>query len=159
MNINDINDIRRLAGLKEATLKEQTEESELVETLLTTINEDEGLMSALKKIYRDLENLSKDPADRQDDLDRRVGAAAGEINGGMPIPSDEDLDRDYPHRAPDGRRLKYPHGDIRNLFHSSPDSREAGTDVVVPGGRVGKRLADQPTPSHTNQDDTFNYRK
>jgi hypothetical protein len=152
-NKMNINDIRRLAGLKEATLKEQTEESELVETLLTTINEDEGLMSALRKIYRELENAANDPVDREDDLDRRVGAAAGEINGGMPIPSDEDLDRDYPHRAPDGRRLKYPHGDIRNLFHSSPDSREAGTDVVVPGGRVGKRLVDQPTPSRTNQDD------
>jgi len=41
------------------------------------------------------------------------------------------VDPKYPYTAPDGRRLKYPHGDLRNLFEPSPDTRKAGSDVVV----------------------------
>jgi len=62
------------------------------------------------------------------------------------------LDKEYTYRAPDGRRLKYKHGDIRNAFHSSPDSRAAGSDIVVRGGRVGKRLVDKK-PAVTRGDD------
>ena len=41
------------------------------------------------------------------------------------------VDPKYPYTAPDGRRLKYPHGDLRKLFEPSPDTRKAGSDVVV----------------------------
>lgn len=63
------------------------------------------------------------------------------------------LDKEYPYRAPDGRRLKYPHGDFRNAFHSSPDSRKAGQDNVIRGDRVGKRLIDQPPVTRRGDDD------
>lgn len=144
-NTMNMNDIRRLAGLKEQPVQAINEEAELLDNFLNKINEDEELKNALRNIWNGIKNAGKDPADRQDDLDRRIGAAAGETPNNVQIPSEEELNAMYPHRAPDGRRLKYPHGDIRNLFHSSPDSRDAGTDVVVPGGRVGKRLIDQPS--------------
>ena len=41
------------------------------------------------------------------------------------------VDPKYPYTAPDGRRLKYPHGDLRNLFEPSPDTRKAGSDIVI----------------------------
>ena len=63
------------------------------------------------------------------------------------------LDKEYTYKAPDGRRLKYKHGDIRNAFHSSPDSRKAGSDKVIRGDRVGKRLVDKKPVPRTNQDD------
>jgi hypothetical protein len=63
------------------------------------------------------------------------------------------LDKEYTYKAPDGRRLKYKHGDIRNAFHSSPDSRKAGSDKVIRGDRVGKRLVDKEPVRRTNQDD------
>ena len=61
------------------------------------------------------------------------------------------LDKEYTYKAPDGRRLKYKHGDIRNAFHSSPDSRKAGSDKVIRGDRVGKRLVDKEPVRRTNQ--------
>ena len=63
------------------------------------------------------------------------------------------LDKEYTYKADDGRRLKYKQGDIRNAFHSSPDSRKAGSDKVIRGDRVGKRLVDKKPVPRTNQDD------
>jgi hypothetical protein len=63
------------------------------------------------------------------------------------------LDKEYTYKADDGRRLKYKQGDIRNAFHSSPDSRKAGSDKVIRGDRVGKRLVDKEPVRRTNQDD------
>lgn len=69
-------------------------------------------------------------------------------------PKVDPLDAMYPYRAPDGRRLKYPHGDFRNLFHSSPDSKAPGKNSpVVKGDRVGKRLIDQPPVPRRSDDD------
>ena len=56
------------------------------------------------------------------------------------------VDPKYPYTAPDGRRLKYPHGDLRNLFEPSPDTRKAGSDVVVRDSskkkKSGSRMSD-----------------
>ena len=64
------------------------------------------------------------------------------------------LDKEYPYKAKDGRRLKYPPGDIRNAFHSSPDSKAPGDkSPVIRGNRVGKRLIDQPPVTRRGDDD------
>jgi hypothetical protein len=120
---------------------------------------------------RDQETLARLQAQRlarlqaQRDAERDAELARMKANAGMKdsdyktspgskrTAQDLALDKEYTYKAPDGRRLKYKHGDIRNAFHSSPDSRKAGSDKVIRGDRVGKRLADQPTPSRTNQDD------
>ena len=94
-----------------------------------------------------------------DDTIARIKANAGmkdseykTSQGSKRTARDMALDKQYPYKAPDGRRLKYPHGDLRNLFEPSPDTRKAGSDVVV---RDGKRKKSWKNPNTSTSQNAF----
>jgi hypothetical protein len=112
-----------------------------------------------EKSKRDQAQDIKARRNKQKELDRMKANAGMKDDdyktspGSKRTAQDLALDKEYTYKADDGRRLKYKQGDIRNAFHSSPDSRKAGSDKVIRGDRVGKRLVDKKPVSRTNQDD------
>lgn len=108
-------------------------------------NRDQAQKRAQRQKQKELARMKANAGMKDDDYKTSPGSKR--------TAQDLALDKEYTYKADDGRRLKYKQGDIRNAFHSSPDSRKAGSDKVIRGDRVGKRLVDKEPVSRTNQDD------